>query len=68
MNKGRYYPKYISYLVEGAIDETKIKELESMENQFSCGIYSGNLIITKEQEKLLKPVLRILDISYNIWI
>ena len=48
--------------------EQEIKELESMENQFSCGIYSGNLIITKEQEKLLKPVLRILDISYNIWI
>lgn len=48
--------------------EKEIKELESMENQFSCGIYSGNLIITKEQEKLLKPVLRILDISYNIWI
>ena len=48
--------------------EKEIKELESMENQFSCGIYIGNLIITKEQEKLLKPVLRILDISYNIWI
>ena len=30
MSKGRYYPKYISYLVEGAIDETKIKELESI--------------------------------------
>lgn len=28
MSKGIYYPKYISYLVEGSIDETKIKELE----------------------------------------
>ena len=25
MSKGRYYPKYISYLIEGTIDETKIK-------------------------------------------
>jgi hypothetical protein len=45
----------------------EIKELEDMENQFSCGVYSGNLIIPGEQEKRLKPILRILGISYNVW-
>lgn len=45
----------------------EIKELEDMENQFSCGVYSGNLIISGEQEKRLKPILRILGISYNVW-
>lgn len=45
----------------------KIKELEDMENQFSCGVYSGNLIISGEQEKRLKSILRILGISYNVW-
>lgn len=47
--------------------EEEIKELEDMENQFSCGVYSGNLIISGEQEKRLKPIFRILGISYNVW-
>lgn len=44
----------------------EMKELETIESQFSWGMYNGNLTITKEQEKLLKPVLKIFGLSYNI--
>ena len=41
-------------------------ELEILEKQFADGLYSGDLILSKEQEIKLKPILKILDISYSI--
>ena len=44
----------------------EIMELEILEKQFADGLYSGDLILSKEQEIKLKPILKILDISYSI--
>lgn len=44
----------------------EMKELEMIESQFSWGMYNGNLIITEEQEKNLKPILKLFDLTYNV--
>lgn len=44
----------------------EMMELEILEKQFADGLYSGDLILSKEQEIKLKPILKILDISYSI--
>ena len=44
-----------------------MKEFEELEKKFSVGIYNGNLVITEEQEKIMKSILGILEIKYTIW-
>lgn len=41
-------------------------ELESLEKQYSEGLYNGNLILSVDQESRLKHLLRRYNISYSI--
>lgn len=45
----------------------EIKEIEALEKQYSGGLYNGNLVLSRDQEKILKPILKTLELSYTIW-
>ena len=42
-------------------------EIEKLEKQFSVGLYNGNMVISLSQEKLLKSVLKTLEIKYTVF-